>query len=56
MESYKECPYRLSRRWLLDDAKNRNLCWMELSNPEFVDLVTQELKLMLNDTLEKAKN
>ena len=39
----------------LDDAKNRKLCGMELSNPEFTRLATQELKTMLTEALEKGK-
>ena len=38
----------------LEDAKNRKLCGMELLNPAFFCLATQELKIMLNDMLEKG--
>ena len=36
----------------LDDAKNSKLYGIELSNPEFVGLAIQDLKIMLNDALE----
>ena len=39
----------------LYDAKSSEPCGMELSNPEFVGLATQEFKIMLNDALQKGK-
>ena len=39
----------------LDDAANGTLCGVELTNPEFVGIATQELKIMLGDALEKGK-
>ena len=37
---------------LLDNAKKRKMCGIELSNPEFFGLATQELKIILNVALE----
>ena len=39
----------------LDDAKSSKLCGMELSDPEFTGLATQDLKTMINYALEKGK-
>ena len=39
----------------LDDAASGKLCGMELTNPEFVGLATQELKIILREALEKGK-